>query len=101
MPEVSLLALVIAVVGATIVAHAQAPAPRPIPKGTNVLLGRVVEMGADSPISGAIVTLFGFFDAAGKPVAGIPQGLAQASDGRSILTTADGYFVFRDLPAGR
>ena len=101
MSVVSRLALGTAVLGATLVLHAQAPAAQPIPKGTNVLLGRVVEMGADSPISGAIVTLFGFFDAAGKPVARIPQGLAGASDGRSILTTADGYFVFRDLPAGR
>jgi hypothetical protein len=36
MPVVSRLALVIAALGATIVAHAQAPVARPIPKGTNV-----------------------------------------------------------------
>ena len=95
-------ALLIVVLGATLVVHAQIPAQPPIPKGTNVLLGRVLDMSGDTPIGGALVTLIGFFDAAGKPVSAIPQGLtAQVSQGRSIMTTGDGFFVFQDLPAGR
>ncbi len=43
MPLTALRALLMAALGATIV-QAQTPAP-PMPQGTNVLLGRVVEIG--------------------------------------------------------
>lgn len=80
--------------------HAQAPAP-PMPAGTNVLLGRVVEIGTDAPVGGAIVTLLGYFDASGRAVTRIPQSRGVESlPARAVMTTADGDFVFRDLPAG-
>jgi hypothetical protein len=75
----------------------------PLPKGTNVLFGRVLDMGSDQPIAGAVVTLVGLFDATGKPPERWPQsiGLAPTSTPIFAMTTADGYFVFRNLPAGR
>ena len=87
---------------ATLVVPAQVPAPVPIPKGTNVLLGRVLDVGGDTPVGAAIVTIVGFFDETGKPSPGIPEFQGrQTAEGRNVMTTADGYFVFRDLPAGR
>ena len=79
---------------------AQAP-PRPIPKGTNVLVGRVLEAGSDSPVGGAAVTLGSFFDAAGKPAPPPVQPGREQPAARTVMTTTDGYFFFRDLPAGR
>ena len=94
------LALIAAVMGATVALPAQTSTQLPIPRGPNVLLGRVVDMSADTPIGGAIVTIFGFVDSAGKPLPGIPQGLIGQSESRNTMTTADGHFVFRDLAAG-
>ena len=37
--------------------RAQVPALPPIPKGTNVLFGRVLEIGTSQPVGGAVVTL--------------------------------------------
>lgn len=79
---------------------AQAPAPS-IPNGTNVVLGRVVEIGTTVPVAGAIVTLTGHVDASGKPVT--PNPIARGPElppSLNVMTTADGYFVFRNLPAG-
>lgn len=93
-------ALLLCVVGAAVGVHAQTPPP--LPKGTNVLLGRVLDMGSDGPVAGAIVTLTGHFDASGKPLATISlEPVPGAPAGRNVFTTAEGYFVFRDLPAGR
>jgi len=72
-----------------------------MPAGTNVVLGRVIEVGTDAPVGGAIVTLTGHFDAAGKPAA--PTLGVRATELPpvvNVMTTADGYFVFRNLPAG-
>ena len=69
-----------------------------MPNGTNVLLGRVVEMGTDAPVGGAMVTLIGHFDASGKAAA-IEFGMP-GPPSLNVMTTADGYFVFRNLPAG-
>jgi protocatechuate 3,4-dioxygenase beta subunit len=81
-------------------AAVQAQAP-PMPAGANVLLGRVVEIGTDAPVGGAVVTLIGYFDASGRPAARIPQSRGiEPLPSRSVMTTADGDFVFRDLPAG-
>lgn len=81
---------------------AQRPAP-PIPKGANVLFGRVVDMGTGQPVGGAVVTLVGYFDASGRPADRLPDSAAGplASAPRFVMTTADGYFIFRGLPAGR
>ena len=65
MTRTALRTLLVAALSSTLV-QAQGPAP-PMPAGTNVLVGRVVEVGTDAPVGGAIVTLTGHFDAAGKP----------------------------------
>jgi hypothetical protein len=74
----------------------------PIPKGPNTLAGRVVNIESDAPIGGAVVTITGYLDAAGKPtdpqrVTGRP---GETSAPRAVMTTPDGHFIFRDLPAG-
>lgn len=87
---------------ATLVVHAQQPASVPIPPGTHVLLGRVLDVGGDTPVGGAIVSIVGFFDETGKPLPSLPQFQGRTSgESRNVMTTGDGYFVFRDLPAGR
>src|SRR5262245_4847542 len=60
-------------------------------------------MGTNQPVAGAVVTLIGFVDAAGKPPERWPQSviMAQTSTPQFAMTTADGYFFFRGLPAGR
>ena len=52
------------------------------------------------------MTLTGFFDPGGKPVATLPrnanpQVTPSASAPRTMITNGEGYFFFRDLPAGR
>jgi protocatechuate 3,4-dioxygenase beta subunit len=93
----------LSVVCATTIIGAQRPEPRPIPNGTNAIAGRVTEAGTDVSIAGAIVTLTGYFDAAGVSPPDWPEfgdsPLALAP--RAVMTTAGGEFVFRDLPAGR
>jgi len=92
--------VVLAVSGAAAL-QAQAPAPT-LPKGTNTVLGRVLDMGTRGPVGGAIVTLTGLLDASGKPLAAVPPDPAPGSPaGRNVYTTAEGYFVFRDLVPGR
>ena len=99
MPLIFIRTLFIAALAATLV-RAQGPAP-PMPAGTNVLVGRVVEVGTGAPVGGAIVTLTGQFDASGKPVPANPtvRG-AEPPPSVNVMTTASGYFVFRNLPAG-
>ena len=85
-------------------AFAQLQPSRPLPGGDHVLFGRVLDMGSDTPIGGAVVTLTGFFDSSGRPVGTLPQSLGAsnaAAAPRSVLTTTEGYFLFRDLPVGR
>ena len=83
--------------------RAQVPALPPIPKGTNVLFGRVLEIGTSQPVGGAVVTLVGYFETSGRPAERLPQASMSplASTPRSVLTTSDGHFFFRELPAGR
>lgn len=56
----------------------------PIPQGTGLILGQIVDAGSNRPVPGALVTL------------GLPGS-------RPIRALADGQgrFVFRDLPKGR
>jgi hypothetical protein len=92
--------ILICAVFAVVVGQAQAPLAPPMPKGTHVLIGRVVEAGSDAPVGGALVTLAGHFDASGKPAP--PDPTARTSPPvLSVMATGAGYFVFRDLPAGR
>jgi hypothetical protein len=60
-------------------------------------------MGTDQPVGGAVVTLTGFFDATGKTPERWPQSTfsAPTSIPQFAMTTTDGYFFFRNLPAGR
>ena len=88
--------LALCALGATVL-HGQAPAPS-VPKGPNVLVGRVLDIGTEVPVGGAIVTLDGFIDPFAEPAAAEAR---TGSTARHVLTTADGHFVFRDLPAGR
>lgn len=93
--------VVVCVTGAAAGLQAQTPGPA-LPKGTNAVLGRVLDMGTEGPVAGAIVTLTGHFDASGAPLARIPSDPPPgAPAGRNVFTTAEGYFVFRDLAAGR
>ena len=97
---VALRSLLLTAFGVALV-HAQMPVVVPMPAGTNVVLGRVVEVGTDAPVGGAILSLTGHFNAAGKPAA--PTLGVRATELPpvvNVMTTADGYFVFRNLPAG-
>ena len=85
----ALRTLVLVAVGATLVGHAS---QAPIPRGPNVLAGRVVEISTEAPVAGAVVTLT-------SPAPDI-RG-PQRPPLRNVMTTGDGSFVFRDLPAGK
>jgi hypothetical protein len=87
------------VLGATALVHAQTPAPS-APTGTNVLFGRVVDIGTDAAVGGAIVTLDAFVDQFADPAAARAR-ISAAPTARHVMTTAEGYFLFRDLSAGR
>jgi hypothetical protein len=98
-----LVALGMLVALGTAVPGAQVPAS-PMTEGTNVLLGRVVEVTSGAPVSGAIVTLIGNFDAAGRPATpglGVVGGSGNVPPSLNVMTTPDGYFVVRNLPPGR
>lgn len=85
----ALLALVLAATAGSLTGHASQVQ---IPKGSNVLAGRVVEIATEAPVAGAIVTLT-------IPSPDIRPG--QRPPLRNVMTAADGSFVFRDLPAGK
>ena len=85
----------------SLAASAQAPQP-PIPTGPHVVLGRVVDIGTGAPIGAATVTLMGYVDAAGRTTATVPPGREREVPAvRHVMATADGYFVFHNLPAGQ
>jgi hypothetical protein len=74
------------------------PAPPlvPLKPGTSMVLGRVVEAGSTSGVTGAAVTLSG---------AALGSANAQFTDGtpggsRRVATDGQGRFMFRDLPVG-
>jgi hypothetical protein len=91
------VAIVVLVTAALTQAQGQAT---PMPRGGNVLLGRVVEMGTESPVGGAVVVAIASADAGGKPITLDPTSRVQPPSA-SVMSTGSGYFVFRDLPAGR
>lgn len=94
------LAAVVVVGAAGAFARAQRPEIREIPKGTYVLLGRVLDAGTDAPVADAVVNIVGFVETFGRGSANIPQPASPDVLPRSVMTNADGYFVFRELPAG-
>ncbi len=99
MTRLALRALLAATLGMVLT---QAQTPVPMPAGTNTIVGRITEVGTGTPVGGAIVTLAGHFDAAGRSTT--PEQLAigrELPPSVSVMTTSDGYFVVRNLPAGR
>lgn len=95
------MALLLCAAGVSHAVGAQTPA-YPLPKGTNVLIGRVIDIGTERPVAGAAVTLLGNFDENGKPVQTLPLNASSSTNaGKNVYTTSEGYFFFRDLPAGR
>ena len=59
------------------------------PTGTGLILGRVIDADAGTPVSGVVVTAVASPDPFNIPPAGRPQ---------AMLTDAQGRFVFRNLP---
>jgi len=90
----ALRTLLVAALGAALL-NAQGSAP-PMPAGTNVLVGRVVDIGTGAPVAGAIVSLTAQVNASGRP----PTASGPALPSLDVMTTTGGHFVFRDLPAG-
>jgi protocatechuate 3,4-dioxygenase beta subunit len=85
---------------ATVLVHAQGPPPS-MPDGTNVLVGRVVEVGTGAPVGGAIVTLTGQFNlSATSAVPTLTTRGVDAPPAVNVMSTASGQFAFRRLPAG-
>ena len=84
-------------------AAAQNPAPQgpaqppaPLKPGAAIILGRVVEAGTNSGVSGAIVNLT-------SPVLGPATTMfanGVAGGPRRVMTDGQGQFLFRDLPSG-
>src|SRR5262245_4523299 len=62
-----------------------------LPRGSNVLLGRVADITTDAPIGGAVVTL----------AVPDPGDRGSSRPQQNVMTSADGSFVFRDLAAGK
>ena len=87
-------ALLLCVAGTAALVRGQQPIP--IPTGPNAIAGRVVDLSSDTPVAGAAVTLtFQTMDAQQARNEGV------SLPSRNVLTTADGVFVVRALPAGR
>jgi hypothetical protein len=76
-----------------------------IPKGSNTLFGRVVDVGTGAPIAGAQVTIMAYGGTAPPPTLafygrGLPAS-ADTSAPRGVIAGANGEFLFGELPAGR
>ncbi len=91
--------LSVCLLGLAAVLAAQGPQGAPMPAGSGLIAGQVVELGGQ-PIAGAVVTLDG-----------VSRGTAPRQPGtrppdpvwapKSVVTTAEGAFVFPTLPPGR
>jgi hypothetical protein len=100
-----LLAIAVVMTASSAVAARRSPAqvsgPAQGPSG--FILGHVVESDSNAPVEGAVVTLTAWTDAA-ETLATVPPSRARgpaAAPPQSVLTTSEGVFLFRDLPAGR
>jgi hypothetical protein len=97
------LALTLVCAGATLAGQRS---PQPLPTGTSVLSGRVVEI-AERPLAGALVTVLHLehrFGASGE-LPGLSHTAVRGGDNRlqdaKTLTDADGRYAFSGLPPGR
>jgi hypothetical protein len=90
-------------IGCTAVALLPARPQQPeSPKATNILVGRVIDTGTGAPVPDAIVTLSGIVQLPGQPARlPNPVDFPDAARPRNVMTTANGDFMFRDVPAGR
>ena len=100
-----LLAIAVVMTASSAVGARRSPAqvsgPAQGPSG--FILGHVVESASNAPVEGAVVTLTAWTDAA-ETLATVPPSRARgptAAPPQSVLTTSEGVFLFRDLPAGR
>lgn len=82
-------------------AVAQAPRPQAPAAGTGLILGQIVDAGTGKGVSGAIVTLGSSIPVPSQIGELVEIGVTPAATGRRVLTSADGRFLFRDLPKGR
>ena len=89
-PTVTMLGILYAAV----LSAAQAPQPPPAQSGTALILGQVLDGSTDQPMGGVIVSL-----AAPTPAPAPPR--PPTTPRRSVITDANGRFVFRELPAGK
>jgi Carboxypeptidase regulatory-like domain len=102
----SLVALTIALRAgsASQVGGGQATATAPAPVGTGLIVGRTVDGDSGTPLSGVAVVLTTAATAAPSAAVGRSSGDAELPmDGNKNvfeLSDADGWFAFRDLPAG-
>ena len=62
-----------------------------VAKNAGAVFGRVLDASGDGPVAGSMVSL--------APYSEVIERTPPPH--RSVMTTTDGYFVFRDVPAGR
>lgn len=98
MKTVGVLLTILTLGGVTV---AQTPAPRAPAAGTGLILGQIVDAGTGKGVSGAIVTLGSSIPVPSQIGELVEIGTTPAATGRRVLTSADGRFLFRDLPKGR
>jgi len=104
--NVVVVACVLAAIGApgrSLTAAAQGAPPqapsspaRALKPGAAIILGRVVEAGTNTGVSGAVVTLTS--PALGPATTMFANGVAGGP--RRVMTDGQGQFLFRDLPSG-
>lgn len=76
-------------------AYSQQPPAQPVPAGSAVLAGQVIDDTTKRPLGGVVVTL----SLVGPP--GRAGGPATNVRRASAVSNAEGRFVFRDVPAGK
>jgi hypothetical protein len=96
------LPLMIATLAALAASSASTGGQSPSPAApSGLIVGQVVDAATSRPIAGAVVNLLGSATiAAVRTQNGVTMSRGEMPPLPRILTSADGYFVFRDLPRG-